>query len=82
MAENLRHASPSVRLVSLADKLHNARCLLADYQKFGDRICNKFNGGKEKTLWFYRSLVEVYQNTGSDWMSEEFTRVVTNLIEE
>ena len=25
--ENLRHASPSVRLVSLADKLHNARSL-------------------------------------------------------
>jgi len=27
--ENLRHASPTVQRVSLADKLHNARSLLA-----------------------------------------------------
>src|SRR5947199_8691848 len=28
---HIRHASPSVRLVSAADKLHNARTILADY---------------------------------------------------
>lgn len=79
--ENLRHATPSVRRVSLADKLHNARSLLADRQKFGDKVWTRFKGGKEKTLWFYRSLIEVYQQTGSDWMTEEFTRVASELIE-
>lgn len=79
--ENLRHATPSVRRISLADKLHNARSLLADRQKFGDKIWTRFKGGKEKTLWFYRSLIEVYQQTGSDWMTEEFTRVVSQLLE-
>ncbi len=77
--ENLRSSSLSVRRVSLADKLHNARSLLSDWQQFGDVIWTRFNSGKEKTLWFYQTLVEVYQKTGSDWMTEEFTRVVSQL---
>ncbi|KAF3891299.1 HD domain-containing protein [Tolypothrix bouteillei VB521301] len=77
--EKLRHASPSVKLVSIADKLHNARSLLADWQKFGDAIWTEFNGGKEKTLWFYQSLVQVYRETGSNSMIEELERVVQQL---
>ncbi|MEA5573535.1 HD domain-containing protein [Calothrix sp. UHCC 0171] len=77
--ENLRGACVSVRMVSLADKLHNARSLLADWQKFGDEIWNQFNAGKVRTLWFYQSLLQVYRETGSDWMTEEFARVVDQL---
>ncbi|WP_392534005.1 HD domain-containing protein [Nostoc sp. C117] len=77
--ENLRHTSPSVRLVSLADKLHNARSLLADWQQQGDTIWTEFSNGKEKTLWFYQSLIQVYQQTGNDWMTQELQRVVSQL---
>ncbi|MFN6540318.1 MAG: HD domain-containing protein [Nostoc sp. EkiNYC01] len=77
--ENLRHASPSVRLVSLADKLHNARSLLADWQQRGDAIWVEFNNSKEKTLWFYQSLIEVYHQTGNDWMTQELERIVNEL---
>ncbi|MBD2775408.1 HD domain-containing protein [Iningainema tapete] len=77
--KQLRHASRQVRLVSLADKLHNARSVLAEWQQQGDAIWSQFNGGKEKTLWFYQSLVQVYQETGSDWLTEEFARVVSQL---
>jgi (p)ppGpp synthase/HD superfamily hydrolase len=77
--EKLRYASPSVRLVSIADKLHNARSLLADWQRFGDAIWSEFNGGKEKTLWFYQSLVRVYKETGSNVMIAELEGVVDKL---
>ena len=80
--ENLRHASVSVRRVSLADKLHNARSLIADWQQSGDSIWTDFKAGREGTLWFYRSLVEVYRQTGSDWMTEELERVVSQLHQE
>ena len=80
--ENLRHASVSVRRVSLADKLHNARSLLADWRQSGDSIWTHFKAGREGTLWFYRSLVEVYRQTGSDWMTEELERVVSQLHQE
>ncbi|HEY9799957.1 MAG TPA: HD domain-containing protein [Leptolyngbyaceae cyanobacterium] len=76
---NLRHASPSVRLVSLADKLHNARSLLTDYQQQGSNIWSQFKAGREGTLWFYRQLQQIYNETGSDWMTQEFTRVVQEL---
>lgn len=77
--ENLRHASPAVRRVSLADKLHNARSLLAEWRQRGDTIWANFSSGKQGTLWFYRSLVQVYRETGSDFMTEELSRVVLEL---
>jgi (p)ppGpp synthase/HD superfamily hydrolase len=85
--ENLRHASASVRRVSLADKLHNARSLLADCRQNGDsasaakgdRIWSEFKAGKAGTLWFYWELLKVYQATGTDLLTEEFSRVVEQL---
>jgi (p)ppGpp synthase/HD superfamily hydrolase len=76
---NLRHASPSVRRVSLADKLHNARSLLADYQQHGSSIWNQFKAGQEGTLWFYQQLQQVYSASGSDFLTQEFSRVVQEL---
>mgnify|MGYP001253144640 CR=1 FL=1 len=36
--EHIVSASHSVRLVSNADKLHNARCILKDYREIGEKI--------------------------------------------
>ncbi len=80
--ENLRHASLAVRRVSLADKLHNARSLLAQWRQKGDTIWTEFTRGKEGTLWFYRSLVQVYRETGSDFMTDELDRVVLELCQD
>ena len=54
-------ASPSVRLVSSCDKLHNARAILADYQELGEALWGRFNAGREGTLWYYQSLVAAFQ---------------------
>ena len=80
--ENLRHASPAVRRVSLADKLHNARSLLAERRQKGDSIWTQFTKGKEGTLWFYRALIQVYRETGSDLMTDELDRVVAELCQD
>ena len=76
---HLRTASASVRLVSAADKLHNARTILADYRMLGEAVWGRFNGGREGTLWYYRSLVEVMQDTGPAPIIEELARVVAEL---
>lgn len=65
-----------VRLVSAADKLHNARSILADLRAVGDALWGRFTGGKEGTLWYYRALVEAYQKAGSDGLVVELDRVV------
>lgn len=80
--EHLRHGSPSVRLVSLADKLHNARSLLANLRVYGSGIWQEFSSGKEGTLWFYQELLQIYRTTGSDFMTEEFSRVVNEISQE
>jgi len=56
--QRIPQASPSVRLVSAADKLHNARSLLRDYRRLGESLWQRFTGGKEGTLWFYRTLAD------------------------
>lgn len=52
--------SSSVLLVSMADKLHNLQCILHDYRRVGDELWKRFNTGKEDTLWFYRTLTNIF----------------------
>ena len=65
-----------MRRVSLADKLHNARAILRTLRQEGERTWERFNAGKAGTLWYYRALLEVFQKTGSDFMTAELGRVL------
>jgi (p)ppGpp synthase/HD superfamily hydrolase len=58
--EHVKTASPSVLLVSCSDKVHNARSIVADLRA-GVDVFALFKGGKDGTLWYYRSLLEVFQ---------------------
>jgi (p)ppGpp synthase/HD superfamily hydrolase len=76
--EKLRHASTSVRRVALADKLHNARSILSDLDKEGETTWEKFKGGKDGTLWYYHTLLEVFLETDVDsWLVQELNRIVS-----
>jgi GTP pyrophosphokinase len=72
-------ADPSVRLVSAADKLHNARSILLDYRTHGDDLWTRFKGGKDGTLWYYRALVEAFRTHGASPLIAELARVVEEL---
>jgi len=76
---HIRHAPPSVRLVSAADKLHNARSILRDYQQLGESLWNRFNGGKEGTLWYYHALVEAFKEAGTSPLVQELEHVVSEI---
>src|SRR5437764_6956239 len=68
---HLCEAPASVRLVAAADKLHNARTVLADYRVLGDALWRRFHGGKEGTLWYYRAVVIALRERGTSALSEE-----------
>nr|WP_199292143.1 HD domain-containing protein [Coleofasciculus sp. FACHB-712] len=72
-------ASTSVRLVSAADKLHNARSILTDYHIVGEAIWERFQAGKQGTLWYYRSLVGAFRKAGSSPLIDELERVVSEI---
>lgn len=76
----LEEASPSVLLVSCADKLHNARSIIADYRLIGEALWTRFNGGRNGTLWYYRALVVKYEkSTSPPSLLAELCRTVTEL---
>jgi (p)ppGpp synthase/HD superfamily hydrolase len=79
--EHIRDASTEIRRVSLADKLHNARSILADWYRIDEAVWNKFKGGKEGTLWFYRSFLAAHREVGYGFLGEELERVVAKLEE-
>jgi (p)ppGpp synthase/HD superfamily hydrolase len=77
--EHLRGAAPEVLRVSAADKLHNARAVLADLRRHGSSVWGRFNGGREGTLWYYRRLVQVFREASPSFLVEELDRIVSEL---
>ena len=67
-------------LVSVADKLDNARAILRDYRERGDELWQRFSvKDPEKHLWYYKSLLEVYQQRNTTWLVDELERVIVEL---
>lgn len=76
----LETASQSAILVSCADKLHNARSIVADYRLIGEELWERFRGGREGTLWYYRALVQQFDNRADPpAMFAELSRTVSEL---
>jgi (p)ppGpp synthase/HD superfamily hydrolase len=77
---HLHEASSSALLVSLADKLDNARALLADYREHRDSLWARFNPDADQ-LWYYRAVVVKFREieTFDSPLEDELDRVVTAL---
>lgn len=57
----LEKSDPDIILISLADKLHNSQAICRDLRVYGENTWEKFNGGRDGTLWYYQELVRVYK---------------------
>lgn len=79
----LGKVSDGAVLVSMADKLDNARATLRDLRRLGPRLWERFSTtDPQDHLWYYQSLLEVYRGRSSSWLVDEFARVVQDLGEE
>ena len=80
--DHLEHASDDAVLVSLADKLDNARAILRDYRDLRDDLWQRFSvHDPQEHLWYYRSLLEVFHRRNSTWLVDELQRVFDALEE-
>lgn len=71
---------PAALRVALADKLHNARSIVADQQEIGDGVWEHFSATREQTLWYYRALVEAFAEAGAGgYLFAEFRRAVEEM---
>src|SRR5580700_8438206 len=77
--QHLKKADADTRLVSAADKLNNVRSILSDYRAIGESIWSRFNGGREGTLWYYRTLLDVFLRHPRNRVTREFDLAVKEL---
>jgi (p)ppGpp synthase/HD superfamily hydrolase len=78
--ERLPRTRPGDLRVAVADKLDNARAVLADYRELGEALWPRFNAGREGQLWYYRSLEEGFRYAGMQGrLIDELARVVSEL---
>jgi (p)ppGpp synthase/HD superfamily hydrolase len=77
--KHLRRADADTRLVSVADKLHNARSILTDYLDSGESTWERLQGKREGTLWYYRALVKEFDRKLPNRLTRELKRVVRDL---
>jgi len=76
---HLPAATPAVRLVSMADKLHNARAVLMDYRQQGEAVWGCFRGGREGRRWYYRAVLDAFKSVETTPLGAELERVVGEL---
>ncbi len=77
--QHLKSATAETRLVSAADKLNNIRSILSDYRDVGEKIWQRFNGGREGTLWYYRALLDEFMRRKPNRLVREFEFAVAEL---
>ena len=77
----LPNKAPDSLLVSLADKTHNARAIVADLRVHGDALWSRFTGGREGSIWYYESLADAFCDALPCHLSAELRRTVAAMRE-
>lgn len=67
--------------VSIADKTHNASAINADLRAVGEAVWQRFTGGKEGSLWYYRALADSFARLLPGLASDRFEREVAEMEE-
>lgn len=76
---HLASAPAEVLLVSAADKLCNARTIVADLRHDGDAVFDRFKGKKDGTLWYYREVTRALEARGPTALTDELRRTVQEM---
>lgn len=77
---HLGEAGEDVWMVSGCDKLSNARAILDDLHGVGLAVFDRFTAKREGTLWYYRSLAQVFTDAEAP-MCEELAATVAQIEE-
>lgn len=77
--KRLPNEPPETVLVSVADKLYNARSILEDYRELGPKVWERFKRGRDQQLWYFDKLLEIYEEKFPYRSVRELRRVVEEL---
>ena len=74
-------ADREAQLIMLADKVYNARSILADHARVGTVVWERFAVPRERTLWYYESLLAVFERGLSPFLYDTLTECVLRMRE-
>jgi (p)ppGpp synthase/HD superfamily hydrolase len=79
--EHLGLVDQDTLLVSLSDKIHNARSILRDLRKpeIGEAVWGRFRNSKKDTLWNYRELAKAFMKHLPGQLAKELSDIVDEL---
>jgi len=77
--EKLAREPAELKLISTADKLHNALSIHRDYALLREELWARFTASRTQTLWYYRCAVEALGTGWSHPLLDELRRVVREL---
>lgn len=79
---HLKTVSASTHLVSISDKIFNLNAIVEDYRIHGGAVFDRFHGGREGTLWYYRELCSIFDALYTGQLSAILKRSYESLMAE
>lgn len=79
---HLSKVPDSSLLVSACDKLHNITAIRNDLEVVGPAVFDRFSSTQEQTLWYYRSLAEIFaarKVAPASAISHEYKQIIAKL---
>ncbi len=76
---HLKHEDPDIKLISCADKLHNATTIVMDHKRIGNSIFERFRGKKDGTLWYYDAVVHALAHGWESRLLDRLDEVVDEI---
>jgi (p)ppGpp synthase/HD superfamily hydrolase len=77
--EHAKHLDAASLRVSAADKVHNAYAILRDLRAQGERVWERFSARPDDIIWYYKSLVHSFRESGGGSLVEELDRIVRGI---
>ena len=79
LAQWPERVSSALARVELLREVHRARAVLADLRRDGAATWEKFSGGRQGTLWYYRALADLFGAAAPGFLADELERVVAEI---
>ena len=77
----MKKSTQSSLFVSLCDKLHNATCIVNDYQRVGRKLWKRFNASAKQVYWYHNSLYKNFSKNlkGHKILKRNYYQIVNEM---
>ena len=77
----MKKSTQSSLFVSLCDKLHNATCIVNDYQRVGRKLWKRFNASPKQVYWYHNSLYKNFSKNlkGHKILKRNYYQIVNEM---